>query len=884
MAQSSSTRSTVNGRRGFGIAFICLVGALLLFFAPSLTPGKVLFANDGPLGANMAGAVQPPGSMNGIWWDLNWVGTPGGSYVPSFTFFILWPLGPVLFAKFYPPICLLFLGFSAWLFFRQMRWNPAVALIAGIAAMLNMNVFSNVCWGLGTRALCLGSTFLGLAAFEASKRHRYPWLFLIAGGLAVGMAVCEGADNGAIYSLYLAAYVAFSIWQEGGKSAAAAGKAIASVAVVAAFAGVLAAQSIGFLVPTAVKTVSHAQVTPETKEADWNFATQWSLPRKEIIRVAIPGIFGYRMDTPNGGQYWGEVGQQPGWEQHHQGYPRYSGSGEYAGIIVLLIAAWAAAQSFRATGSTYSVSERRAIQFWLVAAFISVLFSFGRHAPFFKIMYSLPYFSTIRNPIKFMHPFHLALLVMFGYGLEDLFRRLTVAKPSVGASMVGQLKTWWKSTAGFEKKFAVALLAFFAVSVFGFLIYSSLSREVFKYMTAHAIGDSEANQIIGFSKGEIGLYLLFLAGSTAIFLLIVSGAFAGPRMKWAAILIAVLLVIDMARANAPWVRYYDYRQKYASNAVIDFLASKVYEHRVATRLTPMGQVYLSNNQMFPGLMNDWMQHLFQYYNLHSLDIIQWPRMPEFDRAYLDKFRPVSNEDLTGPGRILQLSNTRFLLGMKGFLPLLNQNVDPVGQPFRVHTSFDVVPKPGISEPKNFDELTVQTKPEGQYALFEYTRALPRALLLSKWQVSSNDQAALNQLADRSFDASQLVVVSDQVSMPPSPITTNASGTVEFTSYQPKSIKLHAKSDAASILLLNDRYDPEWKVYIDGSQGKLLRCNYIMRGVALPAGEHRVEFRYEPALHGLYSTLAGLALGILLCCIVPFIPERGRASTPSAGNP
>ena len=143
-----------------------------------------------------------------------------------------------------------------------------------------------------------------------------------------------------------------------------------------------------------------------------------------------------------------------------------------------------------------------------------------------------------------------------------------------------------------------------------------------------------------------------------------------------------LLVIDMARANAPWVRYYDYRQKYASNAVIDFLASKAYEHRVATRLTPMGQVYLSiPKDLFPGLMNEWMQHLFQYYNLHSLDIIQWPRMPEFDRAYLNKFLPASNEDLTGPGRILQLSNTRFLLGMRGFLPALNQAVDPMVNPF-----------------------------------------------------------------------------------------------------------------------------------------------------------------------------------------------------------
>src|SRR5689334_12043250 len=109
MAQINQPANNPAKRPTFWIVLICLVGALLLFFAPSFSSNKVLFANDGPLGANMAKCVQPNnGSMHGIWWDLNWIGFPSGSYVPSFTFFVLWVLRPLLFAKFYPPICLLF--------------------------------------------------------------------------------------------------------------------------------------------------------------------------------------------------------------------------------------------------------------------------------------------------------------------------------------------------------------------------------------------------------------------------------------------------------------------------------------------------------------------------------------------------------------------------------------------------------------------------------------------------------------------------------------------------------------------------------------------------------------------------------------------------------
>src|SRR5204863_1913620 len=130
-----------------------------------------------------------------------------------------------------------------------------------------------------------------------------------------------------------------------------------------------------------------------------------------------------------------------------------------------------------------------------------------------------------------------------------------------------------------------------------------------------------------FAKGEIGLFLLFFIASLALLIALESGAFSRNRMKWAAVLIALLIVIDMARANAPWVRYHDYKQKYAGNPVITKLAAQPYEHRVAAQIGPLSQSYLAGGQaaqMFGGLMSEWLQHLFQYNNLQSVDIIQFP--------------------------------------------------------------------------------------------------------------------------------------------------------------------------------------------------------------------------------------------------------------------
>ena len=177
-----------------------LLVILGILFAKSFQPEQVLFANDGPLGAAMAAYADLPQGFSGVWIDLNWLGSNGGTSAVTPTNLIRWWLGDLNYAKFYSPVCLLLLGLSAWLFFRQARFRPMVCILGALAATLNSNIFSNVCWGLGTRALCVAAVFGALAGIESSRRGM-AWAKLPLAGLSLGMAITEGADNGAIFSL-----------------------------------------------------------------------------------------------------------------------------------------------------------------------------------------------------------------------------------------------------------------------------------------------------------------------------------------------------------------------------------------------------------------------------------------------------------------------------------------------------------------------------------------------------------------------------------------------------------------------------------------------------------------------------------------------------------
>ena len=364
------------------------------------------------------------------------------------------------------------------------------------------------------------------------------------------------------------------------------------------------------------------------------------------------------------------------------------------------------------------------------------------------------------------------------------------------------------------------------------------------------------NQDTGYTNSAVALTL---------FTLLLAGYFRGSRARLGVICLGGFLIFDLVRADLPYVIHWDYKQKYevgTLNPVVAFLREKPYEHRVAGLpfRAPEGLELL--DQLY---RIEWMQHHFPYYNIQCLDIIQMPRMPEDLKAYLEALSPRGTAE-SAPlfARRWELSNTRYLLGPAGYLEVMNQQIDPVKHRFRIAQRFEIVPKPGVLQPQRLEELTAAPNENGRYALFEFTGALPRVKLYANWQVNTNDAANLKTLANLNFDPAKTVLISTpQKNLPTVSTNENNPGTVAFTSYAPKKIIFEANATGPAVLLLNDKYDPHWRVTVDGQPAELLRCNFLMRGVAVPAGRHTVEFDFSLPSKPLYVTLSALGIGLLL---------------------
>lgn len=877
----------------FTVLVIVLFGVLGFLFGRAMLPDYTVFSNDGPLGAISSRSAAMPAGYTGAWSDLNWLGGAGLSASPNLSSLLVTVSGPLFFSKVFAPFSLLFVGLCAWFCCRRFGLSPLAAVLTGIATALNGDFLPTACWGVCSQPIAFGFSFLALAAL-ADTESPWRWLAVVLAGFAVGMGVMEAFDIGALFSLFVAAFVVYQSFATDGALAKRAVNGVGRLILVAGFAGFIAATTLSTLIGTQIKGVVGMSQDAATKAARWHEATQWSLPKREALGFVVPGLFGYRMDTPNGGAYWGRVGSDPRWDAYlasdRTGPPpanaffRYGGGGGYVGALVLIVAAWALLQAFRGEHSVFNRTQRRLLWFWLAVLGVTLLLSFGRHAPFFQFFYALPYASTIRNPIKFTHIFDWALLIVFAYGLDGLCRRYLHAPGAVARDLQSQWRMWWSKVTGFDRRWVQGSLVVAGLGVLAWFIYAQQGDRVASYLAELArleniqrgqpfdlAAATQGAQVqAGFSVRAVGWFLAFFIPGLGLMTLILSGYFAGRRARVAGILLGLLLTLDLARFATPWVIIYNWKEKYieaGDNPVIAFLRQKPHEHRAALLRIPwqIPQLAFFDDYVY-GV--EWKQHLFQYFNIQSPDIVQMPRVPVEVEAFesaltLDPARLEAT--LYRVPRRWQLMNTRHLLGPVAFQEVLNEKVDAEQKRFRILMQFE------FYQTREGGPVLCRTNSTGPFALYEFTGALPRVKLYGNWQVNTNAAATLQALASREFDPQQTVLVADAIT--PSAATNANAGSVEFVSYAPKHIVLKANAATPAVLLLNDKYDAHWQVTVDGQPSPLLRCNYVMRGVQLAAGEHRVEFRYRVPLGGLYISLSAVALGVILIGILAASARR-----------
>lgn len=528
---------------------------------------------------------------------------------------------------------------------------------------------------------------------------------------------------------------------------------------------------------------------------DYGYATNWSLHPSEMLTFLIPFSFGFGKEL--------YLGHMP-----FTDYPNY------LGLVVLAFAIVAVARvRTRFTG------------FLAFVAVVATLVSFGKflpvlYDPLFKFA---PYFSKFRVPVMVLIVQQLAVILLFGMGLEHVaalaaakdrarLRRIAVrALIAAGAVFVVILLTQGYWSGGFAEGAAAR---------------------------ARAADSPSAQAAIGRMAGEfLGRDLVQLA----VIAILLAGAFfavVSARMRPLGFVLAVLALAlaDYYRVD----RFILHPEKFLKHDAYRIIRERD-THESYTRTDESIEFLRKQEGMFRVLPIDdprngtqsasFMSNRYMVFGIASAGGYHPAKLAVYDAFLRALAVDIQNWKLD----LADMLNARF-----------------------------IVSSTRLPEHPSLSPVWVGRDYEGAArAIYENVDAFPRAWVVGEYRVITGEDA-LVALAEGRVDLRRSVLLAEEPSTKPAP---GDSAEVVIERWTQKEMTMAVELDRPGIVVVSEAYYPDWKATVDGNAVPMLRANYAFRALALDAGRHEIVMRYDDSLLRRGASISAGALGVTLATLI-----------------
>jgi hypothetical protein len=74
---------------------------------------------------------------------------------------------------------------------------------------------------------------------------------------------------------------------------------------------------------------------------------------------------------------------------------------------------------------------------------------------------------------------------------------------------------------------------------------------------------------------------------------------------------------------------------------------------------------------------------------------------------------------------------------------------------------------------------------------------------------------------------------------------DSAATIRLVEYDPRHLRYESQSSANGLAVFSEIYYPGWEATIDGQEKEILRADYILRALEIPAGNHTIDVTFNP---------------------------------------
>ncbi len=565
-----------------------------------------------------------------------------------------------------------------------------------------------------------------------------------------------------------------------------------------------------------LSTWEYSKYTPRGSSGglETSYAQQWSFHPLEIVTLIIPNFFGGV--SPD---YWG--------------YMPFTQTYNYFGIVVLALAIIALCGK----------KHRKTATFLGISSLLFLIMSFGSATPHLSNLFLkyLPYFNKFRVPSMILVMVQILAVIMAGLGLDTI---LSLTEEERKQWSKGLFKAFWICGIIF------LLWLILAKPIFGGLPFASAQekQQLAKYNMTEIPADIRATR----------LNMLYTSGILSLLLLTVSIGLAYlktvkklPQMIFV-VLMSVIVFIDLYTYTGKFLKkenlqpVQQYKDRFAAQDYDEYLLADNSNYRIY----PIEQNIISDARL-PKTTGEWAYH-------HQI-------VTGYSAAKLARYDALMNylqDSVKGPGEWRD-----YLIGI--FSP--EKGEIPREKPTNI---MDMLSVKYMLHPEHlpYDSLLVNIHPvfdgSDNVIIYKNNRALPRAWFVDKVQKVAPADSILPLLREETFNPRNLAYVETDIKDVQAPDSCSVVQTVN----ELHKLAYDVYTDKPSFLVLSEVYYPAgWKAKLDDKEIPIYPANYVLRGLQIPAGQHKLELVFAPesytisirlSLIGLLASLLTLIGGLI----------------------
>lgn len=156
-------------------------------------------------------------------------------------------------------------------------------------------------------------------------------------------------------------------------------------------------------------------------------------------------------------------------------------------------------------------------------------------------------------------------------------------------------------------------------------------------------------------------------------------------------------------------------------------------------------------------------------------------------------------------------------------------------------------------------------PQGQ--LQQNSRAFGPAWLVDNIHMVNSADEEINAIDQ--VDPSNTAIIHQTFANEVDGLDPDANGQITLSSYSPNHLTYTSETSGDALAVFSEIWygpDKGWSAQIDGAPVDILRANYFLRALRVPAGQHEIEFFFQPesVARGKIISLISSAILLLLC--------------------